>query len=268
MWDALDDGSTNVLGTIPTPRYGRTIADVERVRDDPTVAVVLLKKDNRDAAVEAVTRVMMRAAAAAAGEIGGRGDSASAVGGVDAGAGGGIDVAELVPFLQEGQAMKLAAAAASSGGGRSGGGGGGGGSSGGGGGKGVIPGRGDKNHTGTTTKPTEKGEGGKGKATTREAVDASGTTAENTAETTTDASPFAGAGGGCGPLVVGGAHPHPPPRVLLMGETASPLPDRPGEEYGGARNLFTPGLSLNSSVLIRSPPIRNTKHVFIFSLEP
>ena len=82
----MADETTTVLGTIPMPRYGRTVPAVEAVRHDPTVAVVHLKKDNRDAAADAVVEVLQIAIASSACDL---------------------DVTPLVPFLQEGQAAKL-----------------------------------------------------------------------------------------------------------------------------------------------------------------
>ena len=81
----MADETTTVLGTIPMPRYGRTVPAVEAVRHDPSVAVVHLKKDNRDAAADAVVEVLQT-----------RLQTASD-----------LDVTPLVPFLQEGQAAKL-----------------------------------------------------------------------------------------------------------------------------------------------------------------
>jgi nucleoside-triphosphatase len=86
----MADETTTVLGTIPMPRYGRTVPAVEAVRHDPSVAVVHLKKDNRDAAADAVVEVLQT-----------RLQTASD-----------LDVTPLVPFLQEGQAAKLGMAEA------------------------------------------------------------------------------------------------------------------------------------------------------------
>lgn len=80
---AMADGSTTVLGTIPMPRYGRTVPAVEAVRDDPRVAVVHVRRDNRDAAAAAVAKALRD---------------------------GHLDVDALAPFLQEGQAAKLGVA--------------------------------------------------------------------------------------------------------------------------------------------------------------
>jgi len=77
---AMEDESTTVFGTIPMPRYGRTVPAVEAVRDDPRVAVVHVRRDNRDAAAVAVVKALR---------------------------GGHLDVDALAPFLQEGQAAKL-----------------------------------------------------------------------------------------------------------------------------------------------------------------
>jgi nucleoside-triphosphatase len=82
----MADETTTVLGTIPMPRYGRTVPAVEAVRHDPSVAVVHLKKDNRDAAADAVVEVLRLQTASSASDL---------------------DVTPLVPFLQEGQAAKL-----------------------------------------------------------------------------------------------------------------------------------------------------------------
>lgn len=79
---AMEDESTTVFGTIPMPRYGRTVPAVEAVRDDPRVAVVHVRRDNRDAAVVAVAQALR-------------------------GAPRHLDVEALAPFLQEGQAAKL-----------------------------------------------------------------------------------------------------------------------------------------------------------------
>ena len=79
---AMEDESTTVFGTIPMPRYGRTVPAVEAVRDDPRVAVVHVRRDNRDAAVVAVAQALR-------------------------GAPRQLDVEALAPFLQEGQAAKL-----------------------------------------------------------------------------------------------------------------------------------------------------------------
>lgn len=175
--------------TIPVGR--RKFAAVERVRDDPAVAVVHLTWGNRDAASEAVARVMARAAMAQR-----RMDDGD-------GGGGGFDVAELVPFLQEGQATKLAAAPS--------------------GGAAVRrdAGKGDRGRGG-------KGSGGGG---------GGGNESTSTAPT---AAAIPGDGddedgellvlGGCGPLV--SLDGITQPRVLLLGETASPLPKRAGDEYG------------------------------------
>ena len=84
----MADETTTVLGTIPMPRYGRTVPAVEAVRHDPSVAVVHLKKDNRDDAADAVIEVLsvhLQTASSACD----------------------LDVTPLVPFLQEGQAAKL-----------------------------------------------------------------------------------------------------------------------------------------------------------------
>ena len=78
--------TTTVLGTIPMPRYGRAVPAVEAVRHDPSVAVVHLKKDNRDDAADAVVEVLRLQTASSASDL---------------------DVTPLVPFLQEGQAAKL-----------------------------------------------------------------------------------------------------------------------------------------------------------------
>jgi nucleoside-triphosphatase len=86
----MADETTTVLGTIPMPRYGRAVPAVEAVRHDPSVAVVHLKKDNRDAAADAVVEVLQT-----------RLQTASD-----------LDVTPLVPFLQEGQAAKLGMAEA------------------------------------------------------------------------------------------------------------------------------------------------------------
>ena len=172
VWDALSDTSTRVLGTIPTPRYGRVIADVERVRNDPEVAVVHLKRDNRDAAANAVASVLTEAAGKEEGDVAEP-----------------FDVASLAPFLQEGQALKLARTDAG------------------------RWSRGKKNTAWEDENPAEK------------------TAKEKDAVVPPSGRPFrADAGlGGCGPLVdVDGSTP---PRVLLVGETASPLPDTPGEAY-------------------------------------
>ena len=77
---AMEDESTTVFGTIPMPRYGRTVPAVEAVRDDPRVAVVHVRRDNRDAAAVAVVKALRD---------------------------GHLDVDALAPFLQEGQAAKL-----------------------------------------------------------------------------------------------------------------------------------------------------------------
>ena len=77
---AMADESTTVFGTIPMPRYGRTVPAVEAVRDDPRVAVVHVRRDNRDAAAVAVVKALRD---------------------------GHLDVDALAPFLQEGQAAKL-----------------------------------------------------------------------------------------------------------------------------------------------------------------
>ena len=82
----MADETTTVLGTIPMPRYGRTVPAVEAVRNDPGVAVVHLKKDNRDDAADAVVEVLRLQTASSASDL---------------------DVTPLVPFLQEGQAAKL-----------------------------------------------------------------------------------------------------------------------------------------------------------------
>ena len=82
----MADETTTVLGTIPMPRYGRAVPAVEAVRHDPSVAVVHLKKDNRDAAADAVVEVLRLQTASSASDL---------------------DVTPLVPFLQEGQAAKL-----------------------------------------------------------------------------------------------------------------------------------------------------------------
>ena len=77
---AMEDESTTVFGTIPMPRYGRTVPAVEAVRHDPRVAVVHVRRDNRDAAAVAVAKALAKEH---------------------------LDIDALVPFLQEGQAAKL-----------------------------------------------------------------------------------------------------------------------------------------------------------------
>ena len=77
---AMEDESTTVFGTIPMPRYGRTVPAVEAVRHDPRVAVVHVRRDNRDAVATAVAKALAKEH---------------------------LDIEALVPFLQEGQAAKL-----------------------------------------------------------------------------------------------------------------------------------------------------------------
>ena len=77
---AMEDESTTVFGTIPMPRYGRTVPAVEAVRHDPRVAVVHVRRENRDAAAVAVAKALAKEH---------------------------LDIDALVPFLQEGQAAKL-----------------------------------------------------------------------------------------------------------------------------------------------------------------
>lgn len=50
-----------VFGTIPTPRYGRVIADVENVRARDDVMVLHVTKDNRDELREVLSNVLQKA---------------------------------------------------------------------------------------------------------------------------------------------------------------------------------------------------------------
>lgn len=52
---ALDSG-TPVLGTVPTPKYGRQLAEVEQVERRADVEVVKVTKDNRDGLVGQLAR--------------------------------------------------------------------------------------------------------------------------------------------------------------------------------------------------------------------
>ncbi|KAL3913739.1 MAG: hypothetical protein SGPRY_007874 [Prymnesium sp.] len=82
----LDDSSgPRVFGTLPMPRYGHTVAEVEQLRARDDVAVVKLLKGTRDEACAAVLRVLSQP----------HEDGAS------------LDVTSLLPFLQEGQLSKL-----------------------------------------------------------------------------------------------------------------------------------------------------------------
>lgn len=84
----LTSGEATVLGTLPMPRYGHTIASVEALRAHPDVAVVKLTKANREAAALAVRAVVAAAAARPR-------------------PGAPLDVSALVDFLQDGQEEKL-----------------------------------------------------------------------------------------------------------------------------------------------------------------
>ena len=84
----LTSGEATVLGTLPMPRYGHTIAAVEALRAHPDVAVVKLTKANREAAALAVRAVVAAAAARPR-------------------PGAPLDVSALADFLQDGQEEKL-----------------------------------------------------------------------------------------------------------------------------------------------------------------
>ena len=84
---AILSGKSTVLGTLPMARNGHTIAEVEAIRADPTVAVVKLSKANRDEAALAVQVVLEAVARQRPGEP--------------------LDVSPLERFLQEGQSEKL-----------------------------------------------------------------------------------------------------------------------------------------------------------------
>lgn len=181
---------------------------MERVRNDPTVAVVHLKKDNRDAAAKAVAEVLVRAVAARL--FDGVGDSGR--GGVDGGGGAsvdvGFDVTALMPFLQDGQVAKLR-------------------SGGGGGGRDVGGGISDVSSGGNSGRSVARTSVGAEKAGARGRVSTVGVP---TVASTAAAPNIHANGGGCGPLV--DLDRSTQPRVLLLGESASPLPKVPGEEYG------------------------------------
>ena len=88
--EALLGSGPLVLGTIPMPRYGHKISEVEAIRARPAVAVVKLTKSNRDVAAAACIALVREHAASAT-----RGEA--------------IDVSTLTEFLEEGQAEKLTA---------------------------------------------------------------------------------------------------------------------------------------------------------------
>lgn len=59
---ALDSGAsgTTVFGTVPMPRYGHVVPEVEQVKARPDVAVVSVTKANRDELADSVYRQLRR----------------------------------------------------------------------------------------------------------------------------------------------------------------------------------------------------------------